>query len=124
MMRSVKQATRDADALLVIVDAADRPAQTLTFLQSVFDNASVPTAVVLNKARALPSCMLLHAVQAHCQSASTDAGAIALHGSSTRYKLCIQCWQMCRPKLVGRQGEWEGFKENDVCTLFCRSTRC
>ena len=50
MMRSVKLASRDADAMLVVVDASDRPEQTLAFLQPIFDSAAVPKAVVLNKA--------------------------------------------------------------------------
>ncbi len=49
MMQSVKRASRDADAMLVIIDASDRPAQTLTFLASTFEDAAVPLAVVLNK---------------------------------------------------------------------------
>ena len=49
MMQSVKRASKDADAMLVIVDASDRPAQALTFLASTFEEASVPLAVVLNK---------------------------------------------------------------------------
>jgi len=52
MMQSVKRASRDADAMLVIIDASDRPEQTLTFLDSTFKEATVPTAVILNKARA------------------------------------------------------------------------
>ena len=53
MMQSVKRASKDADAMLVIVDASDRPAQALTFLASTFEEAAVPLAVVLNKARIL-----------------------------------------------------------------------
>ncbi|CAK0742831.1 hypothetical protein CVIRNUC_001424 [Coccomyxa viridis] len=49
MMRSVKLASRDADAMLVVVDASDRPEQTLAFLQPIFDSTDVPKAVVLNK---------------------------------------------------------------------------
>ena len=52
MMQSVKRASRDADAMLVIIDASDRPERTLTFLDSTFKEATVPTAVILNKARA------------------------------------------------------------------------
>ena len=52
MMQSVKRASKDADAMLVIVDASDRPAQALTFLASTFEEAAVPLAVVLNKAYA------------------------------------------------------------------------
>ncbi len=54
MMRSVKLASRDADAMLVVVDASDRPEQTLAFLQPIFDSTDVPKAVVLNKAGAPP----------------------------------------------------------------------
>ena len=54
MMRSVKLASRDADAMLVVVDASDRPEQTAEFLQPIFDSATVPKAVVLNKAGAHP----------------------------------------------------------------------
>ena len=54
MMRSVKLASRDADAVLVVVDASDRPQQTLAFLQPIFDSTDVPKAVVLNKAGARP----------------------------------------------------------------------
>ena len=57
MMQSVKRASKDADAMLVIVDASDRPAQALTFLASTFEEASVPLAVVLNKACTLTSCI-------------------------------------------------------------------
>ncbi len=63
MMQSVKRASRDADAMLVIIDASDRPEQTLTFLDSTFKEATVPTAVILNKARAcqLSSLSVHHA---------------------------------------------------------------
>lgn len=54
MMRSVKLASRDADAMLVVVDASDRPEQTLAALQPIFDSTDVPKAVVLNKAGARP----------------------------------------------------------------------
>ena len=54
MMRSVKLASRDADAVLVMVDASDRPQQTLAALQPIFDSTDVPKAVILNKAGARP----------------------------------------------------------------------
>ena len=54
MMRSVKLASRDADAMLVVVDASDRPEQTFAALQPIFDSTDVPKAVVLNKAGARP----------------------------------------------------------------------
>ena len=50
MMRSVGQASRDADAMLIVVDASDPPEKTLSFLEPTFKSLSVPTAVVLNKA--------------------------------------------------------------------------
>ena len=50
MMRSVGQASRDADAMLIVVDGGDPPEKTLSFLEPTFKNLTVPTAVVLNKA--------------------------------------------------------------------------
>lgn len=66
MMQSVKRASKDSDAMLIIVDASDRPARTLTFLQSTFEEAAVPLAVVLNKARApFESLPFLHDIYRH-----------------------------------------------------------
>ncbi len=62
MMQSVKRASKDADAMLVIVDASDRPAQALTFLASTFEEAAVPLAVVLNKV-----CTWLSVTQCLCR---------------------------------------------------------
>lgn len=50
MMRSVGQASRDADAMLIVVDGGNPPEKTLSFLEPTFKNLTVPTAVVLNKA--------------------------------------------------------------------------
>jgi len=48
MMQSVRQAAKDADAVLVIVDANDRPEKALPMLQPYCIKGSVPVAVVLN----------------------------------------------------------------------------
>ena len=50
MMAAVAQAVRDADVLLAIVDADDRPREALGMLQPGGDWAGPPMAVVLNKA--------------------------------------------------------------------------
>lgn len=49
MMQNVRQATKDADAVLAIVDANDRPEAALPLLQPYLRKGSVPLAVVLNK---------------------------------------------------------------------------
>ena len=49
MMQNVRQATKDADAVLVIVDANDRPEEALPMLQPYCRKGSVPLAVILNK---------------------------------------------------------------------------
>jgi len=49
MMRSVWQATRDADALLAIVDASTDPGQTLESLNQIFEareSRNLPLALV------------------------------------------------------------------------------
>ena len=51
MMRAVRRATRDAEAVLFLVDAGDRPEQALRLLQP-YCGRGLPVAVVLNKARA------------------------------------------------------------------------
>jgi GTPase Era involved in 16S rRNA processing len=50
MMRSVRRATRDAEAVLFLIDAGDRPEQALPLLQP-YCGRGLPVAVVLNKAR-------------------------------------------------------------------------
>lgn len=49
MMQSVRQAAKDADAVLVIVDANDRPENALPMLKPYCSKGSVPVAVILNK---------------------------------------------------------------------------
>ena len=49
MMRAVRRATRDAEAVLFLVDMGDRPEQALSLLQP-YCARGLPVAVVLNKA--------------------------------------------------------------------------
>ena len=49
MMQNVRQATKDADAVLAIVDGNDRAEEALPLLAPYCRKGSVPLAVVLNK---------------------------------------------------------------------------
>jgi GTPase Era involved in 16S rRNA processing len=61
MMQNVRQATKDADAVLVIVDANDRPEEALPMLQPYCRKGSVPLAVILNK---------VYELKKHCPESS------------------------------------------------------
>ena len=50
MMRNVRRATRDAEAVLFLVDAGARPEDALPLLRP-YCGRGLPVAVVLNKAR-------------------------------------------------------------------------
>ncbi|CAL8460565.1 g94 [Coccomyxa elongata] len=63
MMQNVRQATKDADAVLAIVDANDRPEAALPLLQPYLRKGSVPLAVVLNKVDLLTSLKLRQLVE-------------------------------------------------------------
>jgi GTP-binding protein Era len=81
MMAAVAQAVRDSDALLAIVDAADRPREALAMLQPGPDWAGPPMAVVLNKADLLAPDELEELVEwfaSSCNAAAVIPAAAAL----------------------------------------------
>lgn len=49
MMKAVKTAIRDADALLAIIDASDRPDEALEMVQPAEGASLPPMGVLLNK---------------------------------------------------------------------------
>ncbi|EIE25333.1 GTP-binding protein Era [Coccomyxa subellipsoidea C-169] len=63
MMQNVRQATKDADAVLAIVDGNDRAEEALPLLAPYCRKGSVPLAVVLNKVDLLTALRLRQLVE-------------------------------------------------------------